>query len=505
MLTGGRGMKRSSGVLMHISSLPNKYGIGSFGKEAYQFVDFLVATSQSYWQILPLTTTGYGDSPYSSYSAFAGNIDFIDLDRLIEEGYIAQEDLVDYTVSDQLDKVDYQLVKQQRRHILEKAVKNFITTYGLEQKDFTDFLEHNKDWLIPFGEFMTLKENFDEDAWFRWPVDYQNKDSESVRSLLEDQKERINYYLVTQYWFSKQWHELKKYANKHYIAIIGDIPIYVAHDSVELWETPELFLVDENKTPTVVSGTPPDGFSADGQYWGNPIYDWDYMEETNYEWWIRRVAESFNLYDYVRLDHFRGFEAYWEIPYNAASAKEGHWVKGPGKKLFKILTKELGDINIIAEDLGYITPEVEELLEFTGYPGMKILQHAFTGYEDSDHMPHHYTKNTIAYVGTHDNETGYGWYLDSTNQAQRDQLDIYLNRHSEEPIADALNRGIAASVSDLVIYTMQDLLMLGNEARMNRPSTIGDNWDWRMKPDAITTDLKEKLLAWTQTYYRMNN
>ncbi len=498
-------MKRSSGVLMHISSLPNNYGMGSFGEESYDFVDFLVSTGQSYWQILPLTTTSYGDSPYSSYSAFAGNTDFINLDLLIDEDYLMKEDLLRNKFAGKPNKVDYDLVKQQRQPVLEKAVKKFMEDNGLNHNEFKNFLEENESWLIPYSKFMTLKEIFNQDPWFDWPETYRENNSKNVNSLLEGQKKRMNYHLITQFWFFKQWHELKIYANNSGIDIIGDIPIYVAHDSVELWDTPEFFLVDENKTPIVVSGTPADAFSEEGQYWGNPIYDWEYMESTNYQWWIQRIEENLKLYDYVRLDHFRGFEAYWEIPYQAVSAKNGRWVKGPGKKLFKVFKDEIDKMHIIAEDLGYITPEVRELLEFTGYPGMKILQHGFTGKEDSDHMPHHYTKNTISYVGTHDNETAYGWYLDSTNQLQRDQIDQYLNRRSGESISDTLNRGIAASVSDVVIYTMQDLLQLGNEARMNRPSTIGDNWDWRMKPDSITIDLKEKLLGWTQSYYRMNN
>lgn len=498
-------MKRSSGVLMHVSSLPNDYGIGSFGKEAYNFVDFLVSTGQSYWQMLPLTTTSYGDSPYASYSAFAGNTDFINLSLLVEEEYLEKADFEGVNFGNQSDKVDYEQVQKERRPLLEKAVSKFIERNGLEEKDYKEFLEENKDWLVPFSQFMTLKEKFNQNPWFEWPEEYKDFTSENVNVYFETENQSVNYHLVTQYWFFKQWYALKSYANSHKILIIGDIPIYIAYDSVELWETPEMFLVNENNVPIAVSGTPPDGFSDEGQYWGNPIYDWKQMENNDFDWWIRRIEESLKLYDYVRLDHFRGFEAYWEIPFGAESAKEGKWVKGPDKKLFQALVDELGEINLIAEDLGYITSEVEELLKFTAYPGMKIFQHAFTGNEDSEHMPHHFTPNTIAYVGTHDNETGFGWYLDSTNQVQRDQIDQYLNRRPGEHIVDALNRGIAASVSDVVIYTMQDLLQLGNKARMNIPSTIGNNWDWRMDDQAITLDLKEKLLAWTKTYYRMNN
>ena len=498
-------MKRSSGVLMHISSLPNDQGIGSFGKEAYDFVDFLVETGQSYWQILPLTTTSYGDSPYASYSAFAGNTDFIDLKKLVEDGYLKRDHLEEVNFGGQVDKIDFEKLQAAKRPLLEAAVNQFISKKGLEKEAYKNFVEENKNWLIPFSQFMALKEKFNQKPWFEWPTEYQSSTSENVNVYFNEEKECTDYHLVTQYWFSQQWYALKNYANQKNISIIGDIPIYVAYDSVEFWESPEMFKVDENNVPTVVSGTPPDGFSDEGQYWGNPIYDWERMEENNFDWWIRRIKQNLTLYDYVRLDHFRGFEAYWEIPFGAASAKEGRWEKGPDKKLFETFNEELGKINLIAEDLGYITPEVEDLLEFTSYPGMKILQHAFTGHVDSEHMPHHFVPNTIAYVGTHDNETGFGWYLDSTNQDQRDQLDQYLNRRPGEHISDALNRGIAASVSNVVIYTMQDLLQLGNEARMNIPSTIGNNWDWRMSEQAITIDLKEKLLGWTQTYFRMND
>lgn len=497
-------MKRSSGVLLHVSSLPNDYGIGSFGKEAYDFVDFLVSTAQSYWQILPLTTTTYGNSPYASYSAFAGNIDFINFDLLIDEGYLTKNDLEGCTFGDSSNKVNYELVEKERRPLLEKAVDQFIASGGLNQSDYQEFWNHNKDWLYPFSRFMTLKEVHGEAPWYEWPAEHQNYNSERINLVLAEKERQQNYHLVTQYWFFKQWHALKKYANKQQLAIIGDIPIYVAYDSVEIWQHPEMFLVDEHNKPIVVSGTPADAFSEDGQYWGNPIYDWEFMETNRYEWWVRRIDESLQLYDYVRLDHFRGFESYWEIPYQAESATEGQWVKGPDKKLFNVLWEELGEMNLIAEDLGYITQEVADLLDYTGYPGMKILQHAFTGYEDSDHMPHHYTPNTVAYVGTHDNETGFGWYQNTANQDQQEQLNRYLNRRFDEHVSDALNRGIAASVSNVAIYTMQDLLRLGNEGRMNIPSTLQDNWEWRMKAGALSTDLRKRLLNWTETYYRMN-
>ena len=497
-------MERSSGVLLHVSSLPSKYGIGSFGEAAYDFVDFLVETGQTYWQILPLTTTSYGDSPYSSYSAFAGNTNFINLDLLIEEGFITKDDVIDFDFGDNPGKVDYVRVEAARRPILEKAVEQFVEKNGLESKDFKQFVSSNESWLISFSQFMTVKENNDAQPWYEWEDEFRLYDEDFIIEYCEENIEQVNYHLVTQYWFSKQWFELKDYANRNNILIIGDIPIYVARDSVEMWSTPHLFLIDEDRNPMMVAGVPPDSFSDDGQYWGNPIYDWEYMEKDKYKWWVERTKANFELYDVVRIDHFRGFESYWAIPFGSETAAAGMWEQGPDVKLFNKIKEELGELNIIAEDLGFITEEVIELRDQTGFPGMKILQHGFSG-EDSLDLMHHYTHNTIAYVGTHDNSTALEWYLGHTTSDQRDQVDMYLNRRSGEHPSDALNRGVASSPSRVAIYTMQDLLRLGPEGRMNIPSTIGNNWDWRMTEEAITVDLKEKLLSWTETYFRMND
>ncbi len=496
-------MERTSGVLLHISSLPNDYGIGTFGKSAYGFVDFLVETGQTYWQILPLTTTSFGDSPYQSFSAFAGNTHFIDFDLLIEEGVLTKKDVQDVNFGDNPKKVDYHRIFNARRPLLEQAVLNFVANGGLKTKNFQKFIKNNENWLEPFVEYMTIKEGQGLRAWYEWPEEFRAYEKERVLEYCGAHQERVNYHRVTQYWFFQQWTALKQYANKNHIKIIGDIPIYVARDSVEMWTTPELFLVDEKGDPTGVAGVPPDSFSADGQYWGNPIYDWDYMEENDYAWWILRMEESFKLYDVVRIDHFRGFESYWEVPFGSPTAASGKWKKGPGNRLFDQIEKELGKLNVIAEDLGFVTEEVIEMRDKTGYPGMRILQNGFYG-EDNIDLPHHYELNTVAYVGTHDNPTALDWYQNSADLEARDQLDLYLNRRVGEPIADALNRGIAASSSHMVIYVMQDLLHLGAEARMNIPSTIGDNWDWRMTDEAITVDVKERLLQWTETYFRVN-
>ncbi len=496
-------MERSSGVLMHISSLPNEYGIGSFGKSAYDFVDFLVETGQTYWQILPLTTTSFGDSPYSSYSAFAGNTHLIDLDLLVKADVLDERDLEDIQIKADAKKVDYIEVANVRRPLLEKAVQAFIKNKGLETEAYESFVTDNAFWLIPFAEFMTVKENQGDTPWYEWDDDFRNYEQDFIKEYCLEHETQMNYHLVTQFWFLEQWLSLKEYANNVNILFVGDIPIYVARDSVEMWESSHLFLVDEDKNPTLVAGVPPDAFSDTGQYWGNPIYDWEYMRKHNYEWWVQRTKENFKLYDVVRIDHFRGFESYWAIPFGAESAKEGSWVKGPDYELFKQIKKELGELKIIAEDLGFITEEVIDLREATGFPGMKILQHGFSG-KDSLDLPHHYGQNTIAYVGTHDNPTALEWYQLHTTLEQRDQLDLYLNRRSGEQVTDALNRGIAGSQSRIVIYTMQDLLHLGEEARMNRPSTIGDNWDWRMTENALTVDVEERLRDWTETYFRLN-
>ncbi|MCZ0716866.1 4-alpha-glucanotransferase [Aerococcus kribbianus] len=495
-------MQRTSGVLMHITSLPNDYGIGSFGQEAYHFVDFLQASKQSYWQILPLTTTSYGDSPYQSFSAFAGNTHLIDLDLLVSQGYLHEDDLRDLAAYDDLDQVDYAFIFYKRRPVLEKAVANFRDQEGTESLEFKTFISDNANWLDPFVEYMTVKENFDLNAWYEWPDKYKYYQEAIINDFMAEHQDQADYHYVTQFWFFQQWQALKSYANQKGIQIIGDIPIYVAADSVEMWQTPELFRVDDAFNPIDVSGVPPDAFTADGQYWGNPIYDWEYMQKTGYQWWIQRISESFKLYDVVRIDHFRGFESFWSVPFGSPTAAYGRWEKGPGNDLFDHVEAALGELNIIAEDLGYMTQEVIDMREATCYPGMKILQFGFNNDPNNQDLPHHYSHNTVAYVGTHDNETAEGWYQDTASQAERDQVDAYLNRRSNETASQALNRGIAASVSDVAIYQMQDLLGLGNEARMNTPSTIGQNWKWRMRPGAIDQELVDYLKQLTEIYCR---
>ncbi|MDO4432920.1 MAG: 4-alpha-glucanotransferase [Aerococcaceae bacterium] len=494
-------MERTSGVLMHISSLPNAQGIGTFGKSAYEFVDFLVATKQRYWQILPLGTTSYGDSPYQSFSAFAGNTHFIDLERLVEDGLLAQADYEAVNFGSNPESVDYAAIFEARRPLLEKAVRAFNQQASFEA--FNVFVQENAHWLEPFCQYMAIKEHFGLKPWYEWDESIRLRDAQAVAALLETLQERVQYHRVTQYFFNAQWQALKQYANDNHIEIIGDMPIYVAEDSVEMWQTPQYFKTDEAGRPSVVAGCPPDAFTADGQLWGNPIYDWEFMKADNYQWWVTRLRESLKLYDVVRIDHFRGFESYWEIPFGEKTAVNGQWVQGPSTDLFRQIKEDLGDVNIIAEDLGFMTDEVIAMRNYTGFPGMKILQFGFGG-EDSTDLPHHYEVNTVAYVGTHDNETGLGWYLDSATEVAKNHFNAYMNRHESETVSHALNRGIAASSSRMVIYTMQDLLNLDNSARMNVPSTLGGNWQWRMQKDALTPQVVQELTTLTEIYFREN-
>ena len=493
--------ERQSGVLMHISSLPGKYGIGSFGKSAYDFVDFLVRSKQTYWQILPLGTTSYGDSPYQSFSAFAGNTHFLDLDLFVQEGLLNEEELAGNWGEDSTT-VDYALIYEKRRPILEKVVQRF-----LEKEDLTDyyrFVEEKAEWLEPFAEYMAIKESFDMKSWTNWSdEDIKRRHPEALANYREKLADKLEYHRVTQYLFDKQWKALKKYANEHHIQIIGDMPIYVAEDSVEMWATPHYFKTDEVGNAACVAGCPPDSFSPLGQLWGNPIYNWRAMKLDGFTWWIKRLKASFELFDVVRIDHFRGFAAYWEIPAGATDATGGVWVKGPGFDLFEAVKNELGDLPIIAEDLGFMDDAVIELREATGFLGMKILEFGFMGAQvSSTDLPHYYPVNSVSYTGTHDNDTVLGWYESATDE-ERDFCNRYLNR-TDEPISYAMLRSLYGSVSKMTIATMQDLLQLDTTARMNIPSTLGGNWVWRMQEGDITPEVESFLLEITELYDRSN-
>ena len=495
--------KRQSGVLMHISSLPGKYGIGSFGQSAYDFVDFLVRTKQRYWQILPLGTTSYGDSPYQSFSAFAGNTYFIDFDILIEEGLLNEVDVKGADFGDDPRKVDYAKIFDARRPIMEKAVARFLKADDLS--DYESFVEQNAVWLEVFAEYMAIKEHFDNLAWTEWPDEaIRRREAASLASYREKLADKLTYHRVTQYLFFKQWLRLKAYANEHHIEIVGDMPIYVAADSADVWAQPHFFKTDAVGKPTCVAGCPPDEFSETGQLWGNPIYDWEAMDKDGYAWWIERLRESFKIYDIVRIDHFRGFESYWEVPAGSETSASGKWVKGPDYKLFAAVKEALGDLNIIAEDLGFMTDEVIELRERTGFPGMKILQFAFNPDDESIDSPHLAPNNSVMYTGTHDNNTVLGWYKDEIDDATRQYMAQYTNRKEYETVPHAMLRTIFASVSFMAIATMQDLLELDSAARMNYPSTIGGNWTWRMTAEELNPIVEGELYSLTKTYRRMN-
>lgn len=484
---------RKSGILAHISSLPSKYGIGDFGVNAYEFIDFLESASQKLWQILPMGPTGYGDSPYQSFSAFAGNPYFIDMEDLVEEGLLQKNDLVSLEKINEKNTIDYGNLYMHKFPILKKSYEHFIKEDRL--KETLNFQKEEKYWLEDYCLFMALKEKFNQKNWHEWPSEYKNREQESILNIKKELENEINFYIFLQYTFFKQWKKLKKYANSKDIKIIGDIPIFVSPDSSDAWSRSEMFLFDENKNSTRVAGCPPDNFSADGQLWGNPLYDWNNIEKNNYVWWIERIKACFNLHDIVRIDHFRGFESYWSIPANAKTAAEGKWEKGPGMKLFNAIKKVLGDMPIIAEDLGFLTPEVEELLTESGYPGMKILLFAFDSKEESDYLPHKYTENSVAYTGTHDNETVVGWYKNIKKSDKR-KCDEYLeemNSVVSEEINWKFIEAVWSTKSVMALTQVQDLLGLDNNSRMNTPSTSSKNWNWRFSSEDLTLELAKRL------------
>lgn len=487
---------RASGILMHISSLPSKYGIGTFGKEAYDFVDFLEKSGQKYWQILPVGSTSYGDSAYSSFSTFAGNPYFVDLETLCEEGWLTKEECEAVDWGNDPSNVDYGKLFENRYTILRKA-------YNRERAglDLTAFREENKDWLEDFALFIALKFKFELVSWQEWDEDIKKREPEAMARYREELKDEIDFYVYIQYKFFEQWHKLKQYANEKGIQIIGDIPIYVAGDSADTWSNTDLFLFDETVTPIDVAGCPPDAFSATGQLWGNPIYRWEKHKETGYDWWTKRVKAALELYDVVRIDHFRGFESFWAIPYGDETAQNGEWRKGPGIDIFNVLKEKLGDMNIIAEDLGYLTQEVHDLLAASGFPGMKVLQFAFDSREESDYLPHNYGKNCVVYTGTHDNATLTEWF----ETAPKDDVAFaikYFKLTEEEGYNWGFIRQTYMTVANLAVVPMQDFLNLGAEARMNTPSTVGNNWKFRLKDGMLTDELAAKINDLVKTYSR---
>ena len=477
-------LKRGAGILMPISSLPAPYGIGTFGKSAYEFADSLKRARQSYWQVLPLGPTSYGDSPYQSFSAFAGNPYFIDLDALLEEELLTKEEIDACYWLDSEEEVKYDAVYYYRFPLLKKAYER--SRHG-ETEEYRAFCAKNSHWLDDYALYMALKGHFGNKEWMKWEEPIRLRKPEVVKRYEELLREEIGYWKFLQFKFYEQWEQLKNYVNGLGISIIGDIPIYVALDSADVWTHPELFQLDpDTLTPLRVAGVPPDAFSDDGQLWGNPLYDWDKIEETGFAWWKDRMRASARLYDVVRIDHFIGVVQYYSIPYGAEDGKTGEWKQGPGKKLTDAINEAAGDAKIIAEDLGIFCPAVKELLRETGYPGMKIIEFAFSGDRFNEHLPHCYEPNSVVYGGTHDNETLVGYFKPEARQWWELQyIADYLGAAHHEEVPDKVFRAAYGSVASVAVFQMQDVLGLGNEARMNTPGTVGGNWKWRMKPGAF--------------------
>jgi len=489
---------RESGILMHISSLPGPYGIGTMGKSAYEFVDFLHNAGQSCWQILPLSPTGYGDSPYQSFSTFAGNHYLIDLDQLIGEGLLLREEVDAVCWGTDETRVDYGSLYENRSRLLRLAYARFVP-----DADFDDFLRENADWLEDYGLFMALKEKFGGKGWQNWSLSLMMRFPAVMESCRAEMAAAIRFQAFQQYLFFRQWKALRSYANEKGIRIIGDVPIYVPLDSADVWAAPQLFQLDGSCRPKRVAGCPPDSFSADGQLWGNPLYDWDKMKQTGYAWWIRRLSAAARMYDVVRFDHFRGFESYWAIPAGDKTAAGGAWVTGPGMDFINAVRAALPELDFIAEDLGYVTPEVRKLQEDSGYPGMKVLQFAFDSRESGDYLPHTYPVNSVCYSGTHDNLTLVQWLQEAAPEDVA-MAKTYLGLNSEEGYVTGLIRGCMGSASRLCVIQMQDYLELDGSARMNFPGTLSsDNWSWRAKPGFITGELTDRILETTRRYGRV--
>lgn len=491
---------RASGILLPVASLPSEYGIGSFSKSAYDFVDMLKEAGQKYWQILPLGPTGYGDSPYQSFSTFAGNPYFIDLETFIKNGWLTKEECAAYDFGDDARYISYEKIYQSRFEILRLAYERSSVT---DTSEFILYQQNNADWLNDYCLYQAVKNHFGGLGWISWEKDIRLREPEAIRRYEQELADEILFQGFLQFEFWRQWKKLKKYANNQGIEIIGDIPIYVAFDSADSWAHPELFQFDEDRRPTAVAGCPPDGFSADGQLWGNPLYDWDYHKKTGYTWWQQRIAYNFKLYDILRVDHFRAFDEYYSIPYGAKTAVNGTWKPGPRFDIFETLTKKLGRLNIIAEDLGYLTPSVLELVDRTGYPGMKVLEFAFDSREESDYLPHNYQRNCVVYTGTHDNQTIQGWF-ETLNHNDKNFAIEYMNLYGQDgkDIHWEFIRLALASVANLAIIPIQDYLGLDDSARINTPSTLGGNWIFRLLEGEITSELIGKIHKMTKLYGR---
>jgi len=493
-------LNRGAGVLMHISSLPSSYGIGTLGKEAYKFVDELVKARQRYWQVLPLGPTSYGDSPYASFSAFAGNPYFIDLDMLIEEGLLKKDYVESFFWGSDQENVDYSAIYEARFTVLKTA---FANSEYRGSKEYDKFVSSNKHWLKDYALYMACKNYFNNVSWFEWDEDIKYRKKEAVSKYENMLKEDVEFYMFCQYKFFEQWNKLKAYANEKGIEIIGDIPIYVAHDSADVWVNTDEFQMDKKLNLKKVAGVPPDDFSEDGQRWGNPLYDWDKMEKSNFAWWRKRMKAQAQLFDIIRIDHFIGIVRYYAIPAKEENAKKGTYKKGPGMKLIKAINESVGKKKIIAEDLGVLMPEVEAVLKESGYPGMKVMEFAFGGDRANPHLPYFWNQNCVAYGGTHDNDTMMGYFgglQDWELGYAREFLQVKTGRI--EDMVDELFRLAYMSVADVVIFQMQDILKIGKDGRMNFPSTLGGNWMWRIKEGQFGEKEIERLRYLCDIYGR---
>ncbi len=488
---------RSCGILMHITSLPSPYGIGTFGAEAERFADWLSSAGQKYWQVLPIGPTGFGDSPYQPYSSFAGDPLMIDLDELAENGYIARSSVSGADYGADPSFVDYDKIRTCKLALLKEAYAGFTDDVG-----YTSFVMDEQDWLDDYALFAALKEKFGGRPWTEWDEDIKTRTPEALKRWKDELQDEIRFQKFVQYIFWRQWDRFHRYCNKNGIQVIGDIPIYVSLDGADVWSHPELFELDDHLNPKRVAGVPPDLFSATGQLWGNPLYNWDEMHKTGYKWWLDRIGKSKENFDMLRIDHFRAFDTYYAIPYGHKTAEHGVWENGPGMELFNAIKNDLGDVNIIAEDLGDIFDSVRELLKDTGFPGMRVLQFGFNPENnDNEHLPHNYPENCCAYTGTHDNMPVMQWYREADRES-RAMAKRYLHMGLFEKFSSSCIRAVYASPAKLAIVPMQDILGLGKESRMNVPSTVGTNWRWRMLPGKTTDRLAAKLKALTETYFR---
>ena len=495
---------RTSGILMPISSLPSRYGIGCFSREAYQFVDFLKEAGQTYWQVLPIGPTGFGDSPYQPFSAFAGNPYFIDLETLIQEGLLERWEIDQFNFGDDVERVDYGAQYKHRYLVLKMAFERLSEKGYNYTPEFREFVAKESFWLEDYALFMSMKRRFDNVSWLDWDKEYKEKDPEAIARMKDELAELIEFYQFQQFEFYTHWNKLREYANKQGVKIIGDIPFYVAMDSADAWAHPEVFKFNEDLMPEVVAGCPPDAFSETGQLWGNPVYDWDEQKATGYDWWIKRLERNCEFFDVLRFDHFHGFDGYYEIPYGDKTALNGVKRLGPGMDFFNTVKAKLGDLDCIAEDLGISTKRNRKLLKDAGFPGMKVLQFAFDITESSFYLPYCHIQNCVVYTGTHDNTTILDW-ISNASDHDRDYVRRYI--HSENTDYGAFVwdfiREAFRSVADTCIVPLQDFLVKGKEARINTPGEAGNNWQWRLRPNFLSSDLARSIYGLTKVYGRI--